>query len=114
MKLETIKLKIGEDDWEMEFFTNDIVQIKYKSLIYTFEFTDLDHLKRDCKALAESDEDEQGIGFVQEIVRLSLDYNSDADCLRIVSGRNCDIINIEFLVPGDLRDELSKRHLAKG
>jgi hypothetical protein len=57
MQIEPIKLKIGDDDWEMDFFesitrSNFSVRITYKSLYYTFCFPDFDHLKRDCKKLA--------------------------------------------------------------
>jgi hypothetical protein len=58
MQIEPIKLKIGDDDWEMYFSEHPYpdfkweVHIYYKSLSYGFKFTDLAHLARDCGKLA--------------------------------------------------------------
>ena len=107
MQLESIELKIGEDDWVMDFYTDfDIyIAVRYKGLCYQFEFDDLDDLKRDCKKLAEVGYYKR-ISFGQETVSVTDSYFKDF--IHIHDGQE-GIAMIGFAMPEDLGNELKKR-----
>jgi hypothetical protein len=104
MQIEPIKLKVGDDDWEIEFDESLIgnecwLEIRYKALRYTFHFTNLDHLKRDCKALAGA-RNTNSFRFGQEKIWLNT-YKFYIE----TSGP----LNIEIPIPKYLQSKLSKR-----
>jgi hypothetical protein len=108
MQIEPIKLKIGEDDWEMDFCIstpNPWIDISYKKLSYQFGFSGLDHLKRDCKALANYQLNcFKTLPFGQEKIHLSPSGQS----LVIVTPSDA-MQNIIIPLPVWFQSELSKR-----